>query len=722
MSEQSNLRRRITVFGSLVFSMTVALVAFGETSAPPSVSVASVPMPNLGRPCYSVLAFGADPTGTNDSTPAFQSAIQSATSQNGVGVCAPAGTYQISHLTLFSSTATGGTQGGTSLFGAGPDLTVLVATGNGNVFDSCPGYANVTTPSTIPSLCPATLPNYPGPTPNPNSLLRGVVLSNFSIVHTAIPTGAPSSDFFFPYIQGLLVDNVCVNLSHNVFDFGEHTATASYGSITIRNSTCNYSYSGHFMALHGNGTGISVFDNTIVGNNTGIVLDTSDLTGLNVYGSLSAMNWNGNVIEQPFIGMFDFAGGPGSSAAVTAINSGLWKGNTYLGCILVCYYFGLDSVTGGYPPTVAGFNLADVVANSRYDAAYLDGGSVVGGAVMGMQFGGPSSYQGSSGGTASSLLMLRGTPSPGDQIWIIWNPSSSSAYYSAHTVGSMDTPNSIASALAHAAGASPIAQQVDLANPGYGLIGVSVTATPPAGSYTAQPYRVVINSSQLTAIGIPQVGTTCTAPPLASVPGHFPCWAGAFDVGDGIAIRNSVRDVAAVGARVTSQAGAAIHVWPSGADQLNFLNNVLGSDQGVNSFTGLQFENGASNPADYYVTGNDFVGAMQPIVNAMPTPAFVGTGSAVATRVNRGALSYTVGPATQTSAFSISNAGPFDCTYYLKWTIVGSVASTLTLPGIGPAPLASAPPWQVTLPVGAVFSASSRSGSFSVTDTGFCQP
>jgi hypothetical protein len=71
----------------------------------PQVSFASSTVPNLARSCFDVMAFGPDPSGATDSTKAFQDALLAASLQNGAAVCAPAGTFQISRLTIYSSGA-----------------------------------------------------------------------------------------------------------------------------------------------------------------------------------------------------------------------------------------------------------------------------------------------------------------------------------------------------------------------------------------------------------------------------------------------------------------------------------------------------------------------------------------------------------------------------------------------------------------------------------------
>jgi hypothetical protein len=367
--------------------------------------------------------------------------------------------------------------------------------------------------------------------------------------------------------------------------------------------------------------------------------------------------------------------------------------------------------------------MSDLAVNSLYDPVYFDGGSLASpGGIQDVRLGGPSFYSSTSGFTASTLIVLRGTPPPTGDVWIVWATGASS-HLDHHTITSGDTPDSIASALAAGSIASPTARHVPVANTGYGILGVSTGPTFPPGTDTAQPYQVIINAGGLTPIGLPTVSGGCIPPGLSTA---YPCWSGAFDVGDAVALRNLTRDVDLMNARFISQAGAGVHVWANGGDRIHVLHDALGADQGVNSYAGIQFDNGTTNPSNYYVAGSDFVGATNPIVNAIPTPGFVSSGAAAATRFNRGAYSYTI-PRTTSSppatSFSLQNSGPDDCIYYLTWSVAGaSVATTLTLPGLGTGSTLNGLPWQIALPVGASFAATSSSGSFQVTYSGYCQP
>jgi hypothetical protein len=87
-----------------------------------------------GRPWFDVVAFGADPSGAADSTPAFTAAILAATGSAAPAtngrvakgpVWIPAGTYEITSDVLIQSVL------GFNLRGAGPDATILHASGTG---------------------------------------------------------------------------------------------------------------------------------------------------------------------------------------------------------------------------------------------------------------------------------------------------------------------------------------------------------------------------------------------------------------------------------------------------------------------------------------------------------------------------------------------------------------------------------------------------------------
>jgi Pectate lyase superfamily protein len=719
--------------------LTCILIAGGNLANTPDVALAQVQAINLGRSCFNVVDFGADPTGAAPSTAAFQAAFKSASIINGAAVCAPAGTYQLTgDITLFSTATSGGphsSQGGPSFFGAGPGLTILERVGDGAVFDSCPSYSNISPPSfTTPAPCPTvTATAMPMHTANPaNKFVRlsGMVFSNFSITHTATIAPNNFADFNFPEVSSLLVDNVCVSGSTNVFDLGDQLSGPTWGPVTIRDSSCAFQFGGHFLGIHGGGGGLIVSNNELDAGGTGVVFDTTDMTQYSS-GSAGVMSWVDNVIEQPFVGMFLFVGDNLTSpfSAAPGIQDSQWRGNKYDGCVLTCYYFGVDSgvAMGSGIPDFGHITVADRSASSLYDAVFFNGGFyAANGGVEGVQIGGPSSYSGSSG-TANSLLMLRGSPSPGDQVWIVWTPGMSPNSTFQAPAGTHPTAYTMAQGLVAAITGgppSPTAKQVALANPNYALIGLTLPAAPPPPSYTAEPYRLIINSGSttgLSAVGMTQVSGGCSPPPLGP---YYLCYSGAFDNGDAVALRNGAHDIDVIGARLSSPAGVAVHVWPDGGDVFHFFSNILGRNQSNTSYTGIQLDAPllTAGPSDYYISGNDLVGTTSGIVNALPSPAYSIGATPPAMRAQRGSAGNVISN-MGTGTFTVSNGGPNDCVYYFDWSAgapsmlgllyqanSGSTASSLST---------TPPPAQISIPVGAQLSITT---SGTVNYTGLCLP
>jgi hypothetical protein len=682
---------------------------------------------NLGQKCYDVVNFGADPTGIADSTSAFRRAFSAASIQEGVAVCAPAGTFVLTgDITLYSAATAGRPQGGPSFFGAGPGLTVLttnVPMGTpyqGTLFDSCPGFSNVTPVLGVPSACPS-LPTQGGTTtPNPNSPLSGVVFANFSI---ARPVSAPAtgSDFYFPEMTSLLVDNVCTSGSDNVFDLGDQSIPSSWGLITVRDSSCGYSFSGHFVGLHGRGGGLIVTNNTLNAEGVGIALDTSDVTNTTA-GSAGVMSWLGNTITQPAIGMFLFVSALSGSTLASGIQDSQWRTNNYTSCVFACYYLGLDPGISSNSPNFGHITIADHSASSLYDVLLFSGAdytTATGGGIQGIQVGGPSTYLGSLSGTASSILLITGSPSPGDQVAINWNPTGISPVITTVTAMPGDNTKAMVQRLSGLIAApSPIAQWVGLANPNYGLLGMHLVSPPPVASYTAQPYTI-ITTGHLTALGL-ATPVSCTVPGT-STPAL--CYHGSFDNGDAVAMRRGAHDLDFVGLNMISPYGAAFHLWPDGGDQFHLLSNVLGRAEQMNSTTSIQLDASVSMPpTDFHIAGNDLVGAANGIVNLLPSPTFTANGVSPALRSHRGAAGLPFAPVTYGNPFSftISNAGPTDCTYYFDWSSASAVSLTLALAGPSSTTIAATPPpAEFWLPVGASLSVG---GSGTVSYTAMCEP
>jgi hypothetical protein len=346
------------------------------------------------------------------------------------------------------------------------------------------------------------------------------------------------------------VDNVCVSGSKNVFDLGDQISGPSFGPVVIRDSSCGFTFTGHFMAAHGAGGGIIVTNNQLNAGGTGIIFDTSDVNYRSA-GSIGNTSWLNNRFEQPSFGMFLFIGipSPTPSPPQPGLQDTQWKGNIYDGCVFACYFFAAeDGALPGTPsPNFGHITMADRSATSKYDAVDLSGGfyGLGNGGIEGIQIGGPSLYTGSSGGTASSILMLRGSPSPsGGTVYITYAGGVAATY----NVSTNETTTAVAAGLASSiASAFASATAVTLGNANYGVIGMALSAAQPPGSYAASPYTVIINAPGLSVVGVPSV--MCTVPPSG---GSVPCYSGAFDNGDGVAFRNAAHDVDISNARVIS--------------------------------------------------------------------------------------------------------------------------------------------------------------------------
>jgi hypothetical protein len=724
----------------IAFCFMVAMSAY-VASAPSALSIHSAALAqspttiNFGRSCFNVLAFNADPTGQVDAAPAFRSAFTAASQQNGGAVCAPAGTFLLSGEITLINAAVGGSQGGPSFFGAGPGLTVLQETGTGSVFDSCPTYSDVTPNMPIPTPCPALSLSSSG-MPNPHSPLNGVVFANFSINIAPAMGTMTGSAFYFPVVAGLLVDNVSVTGSAtNIFDFGQRTPQ-SFGDIVVRDNTVETQYARHYLALHGGGDGLTVERSENRGgaakNQQSILFDSSDIVG----GTVSHMRWLYDDFEGPFLGFFAFL--PGGSAPAAAILDSEFKGNIFDHCFVACYYFAVDTGQSS-PPAFGNLQLADRWTLSNWTSVLMDGGyyTTPGAGVQGIKISGPSLYGGSvtgKNGQGGSLSMIAGSgystgfTHDGTAIAVLFG--NGIAVY-AKAVAS-DTANSLAAKIAFDVGnatAPPASQALNgssasLANPNYGDI--SIQLAPTAGpAFTPLPYTIITTGI---LHPVDAAGMTCPVPtPIALSGGAAvaPCATGAIDLGDGVSLQNSAREVDVVGARVKALAGASVHIGPGGADRFHILNNGLGEDKNDNSLIGLRIDAGATNPQSYDIEFNDFSGATIPLMLTAPPPATI-TATAPTMRNNRGAIA-TIVAATPVSnsaltLLTLTNPGPLDCTYYFSGWSGPVTGSTLSLPG-STAALPTAEPSGVRLPVGATLTVTaSGATTATVTYVGFCQP
>jgi hypothetical protein len=604
-------------------------------------------------------------------------------------------------------------------------------------------------PSPFPSPCPSVYANGGGP-PNPGTAVSGVVFANFSLDVKATTT---VSGFFFPQVNGLLVDNVCMiagsGAAKNVFDFGERLAN-SFSNIVIRDSTCETNFGGHYIALHGGGDGLTVERNYVRGNgglgNAGgpllnLFFDTTDMVG----GTASHLSFRYNDFEGPFLGMFSFLPRPTTfGGSPSQIVDAEWVGNIYDQCAFFCYYFGAEA-SQTPAPSFSNVRLADRWAISSYDSIYLDGGfyRALGTGVQGLKIGGPSLYGGSdANGSGASVFLI--TTAPGSSgslvgaVGVQLPGAGPTPLVISYAAGSGDSVSDVAKSLAARLGAGvgtdhPLtaAFSPTLANRNYGVIAMQPLPAIGPGSYTAEPYMIITTGNSLRPLNWASPFPTCPVPASLVGPGAItpaPCMTGSFDIGDGLSMRNGVHNLDANGARIQSIGGASIHMWPNGGDAIRALYNVLGHNSTASSYTAIQLDPGTQNPVNFLFGENDLVGAAgSAIVAPLPTPSFASDGSAPVMRNNRGATTQILGPTIASASgplfilLNIENAGPLDCIYYFtNWS--GSISTTnLTLAGTATTVLPNAEPASLFLPVGATLLTQGTSGS-SVTYVAFCQP
>ena len=180
-------------------------------------------------------------------------------------------------------------------------------------------------------------------------------------------------------------------------------------------------------------------------------------------------------------------------------------------------------------------------------------------------------------------------------------------------------------------------------------------------------------------------------------------------------------DVQVTSARLQSNGQASVHILNAGA-YVHVVNSVLGSTDGAQTYDCLNVEPAAI--PNLQITTNDCTGvAHLPIVYASPypspSPSFVPL-----LRNNRGAQGtvFTGSASISTASLTLSNQGPFDCTYYLDYNGAGTTTVTITYPdGVSQALPAGLVPISLFLPVGAGFSMAAVSGG-SVSWTVFCLP
>ena len=166
----------------------------------------------------SILDFGADPTGTNDSTAAIQNALNVKGS-----IYIPKGIYKVtSTLTIY---------GNTELFGAGPGISILQANGitSGNIIQD----SSLTTSLNV----------------NLN-----IVLRDFELDCNSYSTGS-SCGIIFYRVGDLFVDNIYVHdCGNTLFCYG----TSHANTVNIRVSNSRFINARTGDAVNGAGANVSI--------------------------------------------------------------------------------------------------------------------------------------------------------------------------------------------------------------------------------------------------------------------------------------------------------------------------------------------------------------------------------------------------------------------------------------------------------------------------------
>jgi hypothetical protein len=105
----------------------------------------------LGRPCFSIIDFGADPTSMIPSDPAINAAITAAAASNVSAICAPPGNYLLDGtILLYTQQVATATPFSVSIYGAGTSLTTFKAKNAQTLFASCPDYSTSSYTPSVP--------------------------------------------------------------------------------------------------------------------------------------------------------------------------------------------------------------------------------------------------------------------------------------------------------------------------------------------------------------------------------------------------------------------------------------------------------------------------------------------------------------------------------------------------------------------------------------------
>lgn len=247
-------------------------------------------------PCTSnvVNDYGADPSGTVDSTYAFQSAVNAIPSPHAaVGniICVPPGLYSIGSPGPLHASAPHdieilrpSSENGGALIGPTHGVAQIVQRDlTSYILSSC-----LTKTSSGPHMPP---PSGCGPA-DANSVINNWRIQNLALTYASqVPAPTPGATsgsvngwgpgaIYFPKVSGLEMHNVVITNAWNCYDLGSEVPS-SIQLVRIVESTGTSTCAGGFIVLHGTGGGLSVVRQSVQGGGIGnpfegVMYDTSD--------------------------------------------------------------------------------------------------------------------------------------------------------------------------------------------------------------------------------------------------------------------------------------------------------------------------------------------------------------------------------------------------------------------------------------------------------------
>jgi len=582
-------------------------------------TTSKVTVPQL-IPVFNILWYGADPSGTNDSTPALQAAVNLAATSGGE-VLMPQGTYKLGGPIMLPG-------GSYSIVGYGANTSVLQPQRSDyDVFYACAAAA----PSPNPTFLTATPIPLPSPTnftacgpPASGNKVIGLTLQDFGIAHPSAVT-LPVYDINLPTAQLVDIVRLQTSSSFNVISLGE-TSTSAWTNVTIQgNSFLNFG--NDLITLHGGGGQLWILNNYVSGTQGSIpsttqfqstILDASDEF------TTTAQFVTNNDFENVANGFIYLV--PSSHA----ISDSFFDSNLFNGTNDFAYYIrALPNTPSGTPPPISQrIKIRNSSLLSQWDGVYLDGGlypASGSNGIVDVSVHNSVLIGGQTPGTSSQVVLFSGAPAAtSDSITFTYKNGAFNHFVTA--TPSSCTPNcptmsTLTATLAAAINADAnlktklVAGSVSMGNGFFGLLLVATKSTPPPNSLTNGTLYV-----QTAGSGTYPIST------VSPTPGPAATYSAPLAAGDGMYLVNTPRSIDVIGNQFYSTQGAAIHVNSVG--HTNIFNNTISGITGANNLYGIYFDSAVTPaPSDVFVQGNDMtlnttsIGGSAPTPNATPNTA-----------------------------------------------------------------------------------------------------